>query len=295
MKQKILLTGKDGFIGNYLFSRLKELGHKVVGISKDECDITKKEDVFKLFKKGKFNVVFHLAAFIPERGEDKKDFNQMFLVNVLGTLNFLEASKRYKVKKFIYSSSASVYNREETPMLTKEEYASPKSVYGLTKLFGENLCGIFYKNYNLSTVSLRYSSVFGYGQRLNSVLPIFMHKAFQDKNIDIFGEGERSQDFIYVKDVVEANIKAGFSGAQGVFNIGSGKGTSMMELAKIILKVFHNSKSKIVKKQLKSYDKSHFFLNIKKAKKELGFKPKYSLEKALKEYKEMIYENRHNS
>lgn len=294
MNLKILLTGADGFIGKYLVSKLKKLGYDVTGISKRECDITNKKVVKNLFKEKNFGIIFHLAAFTPQKLEEEKDFENLFSVNVLGTLNLLETSLEKGVKKFIYSSSSSVYNRQDISIPAKEEYVSPENIYGISKLAGENLCEIFRKKHKLKTISLRYSSVYGFGQKEGSVLPIFIEKALKDEDIVIFGKGERTQDFIYVEDVVEANIKSVFSKTEGVFNIGSGKETSMIELAKTILEVFSESKSQIIKKQVDNYNEGRFFLNIQKARKELGFVARYSLKEGLRKYKKMIYENRYN-
>jgi len=299
--KKVLITGATGFIGRHLYRKLKELGYGVTGLSFEGgeidgdkiifLDITNKTAVDNFFKKGKFDFIFHLAAFIPKRMEDY-NLEKCLRVNGLGTHNLLLTAKERGVDKFIYSSSASIYNRRNTLMPAKEDYAAPENIYGLSKLVGENLCELFRRSFNLKTVSLRYASVYGQGQEPYCVLPIFIEKVLNNDDIEVFGSGDRTQDFIYVKDVVNANIKAAFLKAEGIFNIGSGKETSTLDLAKTILKISPENKSKIKKKPTIKEDKTHFFLDVRKAKKELNFQAKYSLERGLQDYKKAIYENR---
>lgn len=302
--KKVLVTGATGFIGKYLYRKLKELKYDVTGISFEggkidgdkiiALDITNKETVERFFIGKKFKIIFHLAAFIPKKTENR-DFKKNFNVNCLGTYNLLVASEKNKIDKFVYSSSASIYNRQTVPMPAKEEFANPENIYGISKLAAENLCELFRRNYNLKTVSLRYSSVYGMGQEPYCVLPIFIEKVFKNEAIKVFGSGKRTQDFIYVKDVVDANIKAAFSRAEGVFNVGSGREISTLKLARTIIKVFSKSKSKIKKEIVTAEDKTRLFLDAEKAKKGLKFSAKYSLEKGLSDYKKLIYENRDNS
>lgn len=301
--QKILITGATGFIGKHLYQKLKELKYDVTGIAlrggiidRDKIirlDITNKKAVEKIFNGKTFDLIFHLATFIPKVPENY-NLKKCLLVNGIGTYNLLLASEKNKVEKFVYSSSGAVYNRKNTLLPAEEEYSAPENIYGISKLVGENICEIFRKNSGLKTISLRYASVYGTGQEPYCVLPLFVKRALKNKDIKIFGSGERTQDFIYVDDVVEANIKSALSRAEGIFNVGSGQEVSMVELAETILNVFSESKSKIKKKIVTNEDKSRFVLDINKAKKKLKFSPQYSLEQGLQEYKKIIYDNRNN-
>ena len=301
--KKVLITGATGFIGKHLYCKLRDLKYDVVGISfeggeinRDKIiylDITKKEEVDKFIKNKKFNIIFHLAAFIPKTKENY-NLEKCLKINGLGTYNLLLAAKNRRVDKFIYSSSASIYSRKNTRMPAKESCFAPENIYGLSKLVGENLCELFRRNFNLKTVSLRYASVYGQGQEPYCVLPLFIEKVLNNDDIEVFGSGKRTQDFIYVKDVINANIKAAFSKTEGVFNIGSGKEISILDLATIILKIYPESKSKIKSKPMVNEDKTRFFLDVKRAKKELNFHTKYSLEDGINDYKKAIYENRNN-
>jgi UDP-glucose 4-epimerase len=291
-KKIILITGHKGFIGKYLFSELKNKGYDVFGLSEEECDISNRESVDNFFRDKKIDIVFHTAAFVPN-SQDLKENDKLFSVNVLGTFNLLQASLKNNVKRFVYSSSASVYSRKSNKNPVKEQNALPENIYGLTKLLGENLCEFFRDKYDLNTASLRCSSVYGFSQRPNSVLPIFINNAVLNKEIKILGKGKRTQDFIYVKDVVRANIKAGFSKSEGIFNIGSGKETSLADLAAMIILVFDKDKDLIKKEDLKQIDNSRFFMDISRAKKILKFDPSYSLKSGLEDYKK-FYEGRNN-
>lgn len=294
--EKILVVGATGFIGNHLLKKLRGLGYDAVGTSRKgdksenilPLNITNKVQVDSFLKK-KITIVFHLAAFIPKK-MDMYRCPDCFSVNMMGTLNLLESSVNHDIKKFVYSSSASIYSRSDTPMPAKEEYASPENVYGLSKLSGESLCQIFKRDFNLNTISLRYSSVYGPGQKQNSVLPIFIDRALKNKNIEIFGKGKRTQDFIFINDVVEANLRAAFSKVSGVFNIGSGKETSLVELARAVRDGFISGCSiKHIVQQKE--DESRFVLDITKSRKELGFKPRHSLQNGLEHYRKW-YESR---
>ncbi len=299
---KVLVTGASGFIGKHLFNKLIDLNYNVLGVSYSGCeigghkivhaDVTNRKSLEGVFKNNHFEIVFHLAAAIPKNPKDS-EIKEYLSVNIEGVYNLLELCRKYSIKKVVYSSSESVYNRKMTVLPANEKDSGPENIYGISKLAGENLCEMFQRSCGLKTVSLRYSSVFGEGQGLSSILPIFLNKALKNEDMAVFGTGERTQDFIYVKDVVEADIKAAFSKAEGIYNIGSGKEISVIALAKTIKKIFFESRSGIVHKRIESEDKSRFVLDITKAKKELGFSPEYTLETGLKDLK-MIYENRFN-
>ncbi|PIU15333.1 hypothetical protein COT20_01810 [bacterium (Candidatus Gribaldobacteria) CG08_land_8_20_14_0_20_39_15] len=297
--KKILITGASGFIGRHLYQRLKKMGYDITGVSfeggkidQDEItalDITDQEAVEIFFNRRVFDTVFHLAAYLPSKSEEEYyNVRKGFLINGLGTYNLLMASRKQGVSKFIYSSSASVFNRLSHKISVKEkEIACCENVYGITKLAGENLCEFFRKKYGLKTVCLRYASVYGPGEKNQGVIQFFLKRALAGETLEVFLGGERTQDFIYVKDAAEANFRAALSQAEGVYNIGSGEETAVIDLARLIIKVCR-SKSKIVKAPFLKEDKSRFFLDIARAKKDLNFFPGYSLAQGLKEYKNYL-------
>jgi|ETNvirenome_6_85_1030632.scaffolds.fasta_scaffold20960_3 nucleoside-diphosphate-sugar epimerase len=256
---KAIVTGSEGFIGGHLTDRLLQLGIKVLGIDdmsngvestlESHLDspnfISEQIDILdpaikSIFKSFKPQYVFHLAA---KAGVAPSVAMPAFsdLNNTNGTVNLLEASKNSNVKRFIFSSSSSVYGG--TKKLPTEETAtlSPESPYALQKLIGEKYCSLFYKLYNLDTVSLRYFNVFGPRQRADSayaaVIAAFCNAEKNGIRPIIYGNGEQFRDFCYVQNVVDANIKSALEAGplRGQrFNIGCGGKTTVNELCSTI-------------------------------------------------------------
>lgn len=292
---KILLTGATGFIGRHLFQELKKNknnliypislnGGQINNETISQVDLNNFKLLEKIFIKEKFDLIYHLAAYISKK--DEEDAIKMLHLNGQMTLNLLKLANKYGVKKFIYASSMSVYHRQLlTPI--KEQYVLPINFYGLSKLVGEISCELFRKAKKIKTICLRYASVYGPGQKPDSVLPYFISKVINGENLEIFGKGVRTQDFVYVKDVVKITAKCGFNKAEGVYNIGSGKEVSMKKLAQSIIKIF-NPKVKLISRDKES-DQTKFCLAINKAKKVLHYYPKYNLIKGLKEIKRYAY------
>ena len=257
----ILVTGGAGFIGSNLVDRLIDNDHDVVVI--DDLSTGKKENInskaefYKYnittnillsdvssstyknhdWKKYKYDVVFHLAARarVQPSIENPIEFNR---TNVDGTLNILKFCVDSGVKRFIYSSSSSVYGNTKSLPTSENIKLNPMSPYALQKLIGEQYCKLFSDLYGLETVCLRYFNVYGERQPLEGayslVTGIFINQILNNKPLTINGSGKQRRDFTYVGDVVDANIKAAtvetkFSG--DVFNIGNGNNRSVNELA----------------------------------------------------------------
>ncbi|MEK7611525.1 MAG: NAD-dependent epimerase/dehydratase family protein [Patescibacteria group bacterium] len=285
---KILVTGATGFIGKHVYAKLREQGYSVIGISKNGdqvngilgVDIVKKEDLEKLFLNNRFDLIFHLAAYIPKA--DSKNYVEelfnCFNVNTLGTINLVEEGLKHKLGKLVFSSSASVYPEYPEKLPVSENEVCPRNFYGESKLLGEVYLGSLSRTHPFSCVSLRYSSVYGPGQSQRSVLPLFLGNAKKGGTLSVFGSGSRSQDFVYIDDVADVTIKAGLEGKCGVYNIGSGQETSMLELANGIVNVV--GKGKVEISQEIGQD-SRFYLDISRAVEELGYTPAYSLSMGL--------------
>ena len=256
-----LVTGGAGFIGSNLVDRLIDDGHSVIVL--DDLSTGKEQNInpiarfykvdisesqlirtgwYKTLMRG-VDVVFHTAAKarVQPSIDDPIGFNK---VNVGGTLNILKACVESNVKRFVYSSSSSVYgNVEKTP--TKEDDSlNPISPYALQKLIGEQYCKLFSELYGLETVCLRYFNVYGERQLLEGayclVMGIFAQQRLNDKPMTIRGDGEQRRDFTYVGDVVDANIKASLYERprikiiNEVFNIGNGDNRSVNQIADMI-------------------------------------------------------------
>ncbi len=301
----ILVTGGIGFIGSNLVDRLIEEGHKVVVIDNlstgeienlhneakfDELDMCSKK-IIDVFKKEKIDIVYHEAAQINVQ----KSINDPVFdgdVNILGTINILEACKETNVKKIIYASSAAVYGEPQYWGIDERHPIVPISYYGISKHTPENYIRIYNGLYNIDYTILRYANAYGIRQDPKGeggVIAIFMDKLFKGKSPTIFGDGSATRDFIYVEDIVEANIKALNRGSKEVFNIGTGRATSIKELFNVMKEIMETDVEVQFVGERKGDIKDSFF-NIKKANKGLGFIPQFRLEEGL--YKTIKYYER---
>lgn len=228
--------------------------------------------------------VFHQAALarVPNSVDNPLAANE---TNITGTLNTLVAARDNRVKKVIYASSSSVYGN--TPSLPQREDMKPDplSPYALTKLAGEYYCNIFKQLYGLSTVCLRYFNVYGPRQDPHSqyamVVPAFIDRISRGLLPVIFGDGQQSRDFTFIQDVIQANLLAAETDAQGVYNTGGGRNITINRLAETILELM-GKKLKPVYEQPRPGDARHTLADISKAR-SFGYKPEWSLVDGLKE------------
>ena len=256
--KKVIVTGGAGFIGSHLAEELAGKDYQL--IIPDDLYTGRTENIEQLLKRDNVrfvqgsvtnlhllqglsqnvDYVFHQAA-IPSVPRSIKNPQASHSVNITGTLNVLLVTRDSGVKKVIYASSSSVYG--DTPTLPKVEdmIPNPQSPYALTKLVGEYYCTIFHQIYALPTICLRYFNVYGPRQDSNSqyvaVTRLFVARVLQNKPPIIYGDGEQTRDFTFIKDVVRANILAAESDAYGVFNIGAGRSISINELAELIIRL----------------------------------------------------------
>jgi nucleoside-diphosphate-sugar epimerase len=314
-KTKILVTGGAGFIGSNIAEKLLSLKAKVIVF--DNLSTGRKENIKDFIGKSDFkfikgdlrnqkeiekatkgiDYILHQAA-LPSVQRSILDPKSTFESNNLGTLNLLLAAKKHKVKKVVCVSSSSVYG--PGPIPKKEDMLlNPISPYALTKLTGEKICQIFSKIYNLPTICLRYFNVFGPRQNPYSeyaaVIPKFIYAFLKKERPVIYGDGLQSRDFTYVENVVKSNLLAIDSKPNKgeVFNIACGKQTSILELVQVLNGIFSTNIKPCFSKE-KSGDIKHSFADISKAKKQLNYEPKISLEKSLKETIQW-YKNNHES
>lgn len=299
MKKSILVTGGAGFIGSHLVGRLIGMGYKVVVV--DDLSTGKKENINKkskfykvdilsqkikeIFRKEKPEIVYHLAAKINVRESVKKPIENA-KTNILGSLNILENCQKFKVKKIIFASTGGAIYGETKIIPTPETYPeNPLSPYGIEKFAIEKYLNYYHKVFGLPYVSLRLANV--YGPRQNSkgeagVIAIFIDKMLRGKQPIIYGTGKQKRDFVFVDDVAEAFLLAMKSEKSGIYNIGTGKETSINEIFDKIKEIL-SAEGKKVYQKAKLGDLKRSCLNISKAKKELKWQPKYNLEKGLKE------------
>ena len=293
---RVLVTGGAGFIGSHIVeyfqgkAEIRVLDNLRSGF-KDNLKGLQCEFILgsildrQVIRRAMANVdyVFHLAAMIsvPESMQKPIDCNE---INTIGTLIVLEEASRAGVKKLVLSSSAAIYG--DNPVVPKIEtmLAEPKSPYAVTKLDGEFYCKMFSAENHLSTACLRYFNVFGPRQDPKSqyaaAVPIFIDRALKNEPITIYGDGSQTRDFIYVTDIVAANVFfATQSKATGIFNVAYGNSVTIGELVRIVCRST-NSRSEIRFANERSGDVKHSLASIEVLLK-AGFAPKSSLVEGL--------------
>jgi UDP-glucose 4-epimerase len=298
----VLVTGGAGFIGSHLVDAIAENGYQVVVIddlstgTKDNLrnpDITFYEGsienasfVNDVFARHKPETVFHLAAQISVSRSVREPALDAG-INIVGSIRIMEACVRFGTKKLIFTSSGGVMYGENPPVFpTPEEVPLiPGSPYGLAKLTGESYLSFFTKEYGLNWTALRYANVFGPRQNPHGeagVVAIFLKKMLANHPVIINGDGEYIRDYVYVRDVVKANILAMKTGDRISFNIGTGKGLSVNELFLALQKaVGYPQKPQYGPARPGDLRKS--ILDSGKAKRFLGWEPEYTLEQGLSE------------
>jgi len=302
VNKKAVVTGGAGFIGSHLADGLVKRGYSVVIF--DDLSTGKTENIVELLKKGNAEFiqgsitdftllqkifkgalyVFHQAALasVPRSLEDPAKTNE---VNITGTLNVLIAARDNNVKEVVYASSSSVYG--DTLALPKNEQMIPRpeSPYAVTKLAGEYYCRVYQEIYGFKTACLRYFNVYGPrqdpGSEYSAVIPRFIQQVISNEAPVIFGDGEQTRDFTFIKDVVEANILAAETGASGIYNIGRGERITVNELAERIITVAGKAMEPI-HREARAGDVKHSLADISAAE-SFGYQPGYSIEAGLKE------------
>jgi nucleoside-diphosphate-sugar epimerase len=229
--------------------------------------------------------VFHLAA-IASVVRSVDDPAATHETNLTGTLNVLLAARDCGVRKVVFSSSSAVYGDEPTLPKREDLPSAPLSPYAVSKLGGEYYCNVFSSLFGVRTVSLRYFNVFGPRQDPKSeyaaVIPKFITRLLNKQAPLIYGDGKQTRDFVYIKDVVQANLQAMQSPATGTFNIGSGKSTDLNVLASTLTKIMNVDLCPVYEKP-RSGDIRDSVSDITRAKKAFNYKASYSLERGLSE------------
>lgn len=295
------MTGGAGFIGSNLVRQLVADGYDVTVLDNllsgfrsnldplpqvrfIEGDIRDAAVVAEAIKG--VNVVFHLAASVG----NKRSIDHPLIdadINVMGTLTVLEAARHAGVKKIVASSSAGIFGELKTLPIKEDHPVEPDTPYGSSKLCMEKECLAYAKLYDIEAVCLRYFNVYGPNQRFDAygnVIPIFAFKMLSGEQLTIFGDGKQTRDFINVKDVVQANIKAAMAhGLSGAFNIGSGDRITINRLVEL-LRITQGINPQVVYDPPRPGDVRHSLAEISAARNSFGFAPSVSIEEGLKEY-----------
>lgn len=301
----ILVTGVAGFIGSRLGRKLLQQGHRVIGLD-SFTDFypkwIKEKNLEPLQGEGRFEflaqdlndidcatllrrveAVYHLAAQAGVRTSWGRNFEAYIRNNIQNTQTLLEAAKESGLRKFIFASSSSVYG--QTPDLPMKESSPlcPLSPYGVTKLAAEQLCTLYHKNFGLPTVSLRFFTVYGPGQRPDMAFHRFFKAILQGGEITVFGDGSQTRDFTYVADIVEACLAALERGRPGeVYNLGGGHRQRLEDIFPLLEEVCRKSvRRRTAERQ--SGDVPDTLAGIAKAQADLSFSPRTDLRAGLTE------------
>jgi UDP-glucose 4-epimerase len=293
---KCLVTGGAGFIGSNLVEKLIKLRHEVIvlddlstgrlsnlnkfisQISFYKVDITNKKKLLDYYF-SKVDWVFHLAGLadiVPSIENPEKYFNS----NVVGTLNVLEKARKANIKKFIYAASASCYGIPDQYPTKEESKIQLEYPYALTKNLGELIVLHWAKVYKMPNISLRFFNVYGPKSRTTgaygAVFGVFLAQKLAKKPLTVVGDGKQTRDFIHVYDLVDAIILIAKKAKRNqIFNIASGKETSVNKIAKII-------GGEIINIPKRPGEPNRSLGNIERLKKQLKWKPKISINKGVK-------------
>ncbi len=297
MKKRSIITGGAGFIGSNLTDHLVRIGHKVIVLDNFvsgkksnlshhrkqdvkiiKIDISKSKNLDKYFKG--VHYVFHFAALaqiIPSIKNPKKYFKN----NVIGTLKVVEAAKKAKIKKLVYAASSSCYGIPKKLPTSEKDKIDLNNPYAITKFIGEEIIMRYALMFKMPNISFRFFNV--YGPRINisgqysAVIGNFLSQSKNNKALTIVGDGKQTRDFIHVDDIAKACVKVIKSKCiNKVYNLGSGKKTSINTLAKIF-----NGKKKFIPNR--PGEAKNSLADISKLKKDINWHPRISLEKGIKQ------------
>jgi UDP-N-acetylglucosamine 4-epimerase len=320
-KKNILITGGAGFIGSNLCEALLNKDNKVVCFDNFatgkrenieefledpnfvliEGDIRKLEDCLKATKN--IDYVLHQAALgsVPRSIKDPITSND---VNVSGFLNMLVASRDNGVKRFVFAASSSTYGDSESMPKIEDIIGKPLSPYAITKYVNELYADIFSKTYGLETIGLRYFNVFGRKQDPNgayaAVIPKFVSQLMKGESPVINGDGNYSRDFTYIDNVIQANllslVTTNEKAINTIYNVAYGGRNTLNDLMGYLKKYLSEFDSKILNIEIiygpnRTGDIPHSHASVAKAKENLNYNPKYSLQQGLKEAVKWYWEN----
>ena len=306
------MTGGAGFIGSHVVDLLLSNGFSVKVLdnlysgSLENLSQASSKPGFSFFKgdvrdssllrelaRG-CDYVIHLAALVSVE-EANKNPVLAYEVNILGTLNVLEACRKCDVNTLIYSSSCAVYGEAVRLPIDEEHPLRPKNVYGVTKLASEALINSYVESYGLKAYVLRFFNVYGprmKGGPYAGVVHCFISRALSKQSFTIYGDGEQTRDFVYVADVAESCLMALKSGKPGIYNIGTGKATSINYLATLI-KELTSSNVSIIHEPPRLGDIKSSQADVEKARRLLGWKARYDLRQGLLETINWYKSSRH--
>ena len=298
----VLVTGGLGFIGSHVVDLLVSEDFSVVvvdngysGVSDNishhidsgsveffDVDIRDYDALSKVFEG--VDSVIHLAAVVSVDEFLDNPFLG-FDVNVIGTLNVAEAARRFDVDKIVFASSTAVYGEPTYLPIDESHPTNPRNPYGASKLAGEKILFSYSDTYGLKVVALRYFNVYGPRMRPGpyaGVIYRFISSVLKREPIRIFGDGEQTRDFVYVKDVARATVRALNYNFSDVFNVGTGVSTSINELAELVMKLT-GTQVDVIHENERPGDIKRSMARIDKISRDLNWRPEFSLTEGLRE------------
>jgi len=301
-----LVTGGAGFIGSHLVERLLAEGHRVICLDnfddfydpalkrrnltqalKDskfclvEGDLRDEDLLHKLFPEEKIEIVAHLAA----RAGVRPSIENPLLyadVNIRGTLNLLEACKKYKVRRVVFASSSSVYgNNLKVPFAEEDPVDNPISPYAATKKAGELICHTYHHLYGIDVACLRYFTVYGPRQRPEMAIHQFTRLIAEEKKVTLFGDGSSRRDYTYIEDAIEGTIAAlGREHGYEIYNIGESQTTSLAQLVQWIEEQL-KKRARVEYLPAQPGDVTRTSADIRKAVQRLGYRARTDIREGL--------------
>jgi len=300
---RVLVTGAAGFIGSSIAQAELARSHEVVGL---DCFIDyypraiKERNLEPLRADGRFRfieaslvgvnldellrdvqVVYHQAAQAGVRASWGREFEIYTVNNIQGTQRLLEACKGREIR-VVYASSSSVYGNTEHLPMREDHPTAPISPYGVTKLAAEHLARLYWINYQVHTVSLRYFTVYGPKQRPDMAFHKLIRAMLLGEEFKVFGDGDQTRDFTFIADAVAANLAAAEQGKPGaVYNIGGGARVTMNSVIKLLEKITGRP-ARLVNVETQKGDVRHTYADTSAARTDLGYAPRVSLEEGLR-------------
>jgi UDP-glucose 4-epimerase len=293
---KVLVTGGAGFIGSHIVDELLEKKYEVVvidnlitghesripnGVKLIKADI--RDSLDSAFMSEKPDVIIHQAAQVSVANSTVHPFYDAD-ENIMGTINLLNLSVKYNIKKFIFASSAAIYGNPGQLPITENHPSKPISFYGLSKLTSESYIQLFSKFHGLSYAILRYSNVYGMRQDANGeagVIAIFKEKILSEENPNIYGDGLQTRDFVFVKDVAKANAAAITYGNNGIYNICSNSQVTVLDIIKEFRNITNSNVTPVFCEAREGDIRDSVLSNVK-ARTELNWSPEETIRTGLK-------------
>lgn len=298
---RALVTGSTGFLGSHLVRELRSRGWELVCVARRmvSCDdpgircltadlLTPASLDLEFPKVGHIDAVFHFGALMPRSVRDDKA--AFIEANGAATFRLLDLAARLEAEVFVYASGVSVIGEPRYLPINEDHPTAPLHPYIVGKLCGELACEMVRRLEGRRITSLRITSPYGAGLMSGGVLPRFVQQALKSENLVWYGTGNRTQDFVHVSDVVDACLRAVASRSSGIYNIASAQPVSMKDLAGTIINLIPESRSNALPAGLPDpQERIHWQVNIGKAERELGYRPKVQFKDGLAEYIEFVH------